>query len=286
VQREINTFQIGETTIEYSIIGKGQQHILLFHGGHSNCCEEFGYETLLSSGYSIITPSRAGYGKTSSILDLKQACSLYKALLDHLQVEKVHVIAVSAGGPTGICFVSMYPECVYSITFQCAVTKPWLTPNDKEFKVGQRIFKPSVEKWTWKMIAAMSNLFPNLTFKMMYTSFSTLPFTEVRKRLDGNHAEDLRKMNNRQRSYSGFLIDLEQTQKDYSTELAAITAPTLIMHSQNDGSVPLSHPEYVKKLIPNAEMLLLDSWGHLIWIGKHASEYDEGLISFLSRHKY
>ncbi len=283
MHREIGLFQSGDMALEYSVLGKGSP-VLIFHGGHSNCQEEFGYQTLQSSGYGIITPSRAGYGHTSPIADLKQACRLYLSLLDQLSIGKVHVIAVSAGGPSGILFCSMFPDRVSSFTLQSAVTKPWLGPDDKAYKMAKRIFKPETEKRTWQMLAAMNNRMPKLTFRMMASSFSRLPYPEIRKRLDDQSLEAFRKMNNRQRSYSGFMIDLEQTGHDYSKELAAIETPTLIMHSQNDGSVPLSHPENAKQLIPRSELCILDSWGHLIWMGKHAAEYDRALIAFLSRH--
>jgi pimeloyl-ACP methyl ester carboxylesterase len=283
MNRIVNTINIGELSLEYSVIGEGP-YIMLFHGGHSNCHEEFGYQTLVAAGYSIITPSRSGYSNTSSVPDLRQALGMYVALLDHLQAEKVHVIAVSAGGPTGICFAAMYPGRIASLTFQCAVTKPWLTPNDKAYKIGRRIFKPSIEKKTWKMLATMNNLLPHLAFRLMLSSFSKLSFSQVRERLGDRYDEDFRRMNNRQRSYSGFLIDLEETQKDYTTELIKITAPTLIMQSKNDSAVSLSHAEYVKSHMPDAELFVLDSWGHLIWIGKHAHEYDQKLLSFLSGH--
>nr|WP_188996151.1 alpha/beta hydrolase [Paenibacillus nasutitermitis] len=273
----------GASMLEYSVTGKGIP-ILLFHGGHSGCLEEFGFQRLVESGYSIITPSRSGYSSTSPIKDLKQACVNYKLLLDHLAIKKVHVIAVSAGGPTGIVFCSLFPDRVLSFTLQSAVTKPWLTPDDKVYKMAKRMFRPKTEKRTWKMLAAMNNLLPKLTFRMMAQSFSKLPFSEVRKRLDSQSIEMFRKMNNRQRSYSGFYIDLEQTQQDYSKELGDIQAPTLIMHSQNDSSVSLSHPNHAKTLLSKSEMCILDSWGHLIWIGKHAAEFDAALISFISRY--
>ncbi|WP_274363537.1 alpha/beta fold hydrolase [Paenibacillus thermotolerans] len=283
MQREVSIFKIEDVTLQYSVSGKGKA-ILLFHGGHSGCQEEFGYEALLHSGYSIITPSRAGYGDTSPMTDIRQACRLYNSLLDNLSIDKVHVVAVSAGGPTGIVFCSMFPDRIASFTLQSAVTKQWLTPKDKEYKLARRIFKPETEKRTWKMLATMNNVLPRFTFRMMASSFSKLPYSEIRKRLDDKSVEAFRQMNNRQRSYSGFFIDLEQTTLDYTKELASIQAPTLIMHSQYDSSVPLSHPENAKALIPRSETCILDSWGHLIWIGKHAAEYDHALISFLSRH--
>ncbi|MEK5059205.1 alpha/beta hydrolase [Paenibacillus sp. FSL H7-0326] len=280
--REVNLLRTRDVTVEYSVMGTGEP-ILLFHGGHSNCHEEFGYTRLLEAGYSIITPSRAGYGQTSDITDLKKACCMYHNILDHLAVEKVHIIAVSAGGPTGIMFSAMFPDRVASLTLQCAVTKPWLTPQHREYKVAKLIFSPSSEKRTWKIVATLTNLLPKLTFRMMASSFSTLPYSEVKKRLDHGYIEQFRKMNNRQRSYSGFLIDLEQNQCEYFAQMRLIQAPTLIMHSNHDSSVPISHPQTARELIPHSEMCILDSWGHLIWIGKHAAEYDDALISFLTR---
>lgn len=75
--------------LEYSVVGDGNP-ILVFHGGHSNCKDEFGYEKLIEEGFSIITPSRAGYGETSSIIgeNLNLACKAYVKLLDYLNIEK------------------------------------------------------------------------------------------------------------------------------------------------------------------------------------------------------
>lgn len=281
MNRRVNTIRMGETQLEYSITGEGTP-ILLFHGGHSNCYEEFGYKSLVSSGYSIITPSRAGYGQTSSVHDLEQACFIYNTLLDHLQVKKVHVIAVSAGGPTGIRYSAMFPERVTSLTLQCAVAKLWHSPKDKEYKMGRLIFKPNIEKMTWSMLAKFNRLFPRAAFKMMLPSFSQLSLTKALERMNEQSAAELSQMYDRQRSHSGFLIDLEQTQDDYAGELTRITAPALIMHSRNDNAVPVSHAEHAAKHIPHSELYILDSWGHLIWIGKHADDYEAKLLSFLS----
>ncbi|TWL43763.1 hypothetical protein CHCC15543_1441 [Bacillus licheniformis] len=69
MKRSIGTFEIDGLTIEYSRVGEGKP-ILVMHGGHSNCREEF------ESRFSIITPSRAGYGRTSKEIgdSLELAC--------------------------------------------------------------------------------------------------------------------------------------------------------------------------------------------------------------------
>lgn len=220
MDREIVLFSIDDMVIEYSVIGKGEP-ILVFHGGHSNCQEEFGYQELLENGFSIITPTRPGYGKSSKEIgsNLKEACAFYMFLLNHLKIKKVHVLAISAGGPTGIYFAAHYPENVRSLTLQSAVTKKWLTPKDKEYIAAKVLFRPLTENITWHLVSMMNNLFPDFTFKQMFSSFSTLTFEEAKSKIAKADIEAVRKMNNRQRSGSGFLIDLNQVNEISAEDL-------------------------------------------------------------------
>ncbi|QIW78667.1 alpha/beta fold hydrolase [Bacillus tequilensis] len=281
MKRQVKTITFEGHTLEYSVTGKGAP-ILVMHGGHSNCYEEFGYTALIEQGYSIITPSRPGYGRTSKEIgkSLANACRFYAKLIDHLQIDKVHVIAISAGGPSGICFASHYPERVHTLTLQSAVTKEWLTPKDPEYKTGRILFGPPVEKWIWKLISALNNAFPRLMFQALSPQFSTLSFQRIKSLMDEKDIEAFRKMNSRQRSREGFLIDLTQTAA-FSDELQAISCPVLIMQSVYDGLVNLSHAHHAKEHIPDASLCMLHSWGHLIWLGKEAAETDRILLEFL-----
>lgn len=248
MKRRVETITFDGGTLEYSVTGKGTP-ILVMHGGHSNCYEEFGYTALIEQGYSIITPSRPGYGRTSKEIgkSLANACRFYVKLLDHLQIESVHVIAISAGGPSGICFASHYPERVNTLTLQSAVTKEWLTPKDTEYKLGEILFRPPVEKWIWKLISSLNNAFPRLMFRAMSPQFSTLPFQRIKSLMNEKDIEAFRKMNSRQRSGEGFLIDLSQTAAVSLKDLQAIICPVLIMQSVYDGLLDLSHAHHAKE---------------------------------------
>ncbi|MCM2677425.1 alpha/beta fold hydrolase [Alkalicoccobacillus plakortidis] len=285
MERRIETFCKNGLTLEYSIIGKGEP-ILIMHGGHSNCNEEFGYKALIDNGFSIITPSRPGYGNSSKEVgkSLAIACEFYMELLNHLNINKVHLIAMSAGGPSGLCFASKYQNVVCSLTLQSAVTKEWLTIKDKEYKAARILFHPRTEKYTWKLISSVNNLFPQFIFNQMFPSFSKLTRDEAMNELSKEDVEEIRKMNNRQRSGHGFLIDLSQINELSTENLQAITCPTLIMHSKHDSSVPLEHPYFAHEKISNSELHLLDTWGHLIWLGKSKRNTDEILMDFLKSH--
>lgn len=212
------------------------------------------------------------------------ACDYYAKLLTYLNLKKVHLLAISAGGPSGICFAASYPEKVRSFILQSAVTKEWLTPQDKEYKAAKLLFHPNTEKWTWKLLASMNRVFPKFIFKQMFPQFSNLTFREAKEKIRKEDIDEIRKMNNRQRSGHGFFIDLQQINAISISDLQAVTCPTLIMHSKHDGSVPLEHPYFAHKNISDSELCLLNTWGHLIWLGQSSNETDENLISFLTSH--
>nr|WP_295974857.1 alpha/beta hydrolase [uncultured Bacillus sp.] len=92
-------------------------------------------------------------------------------------------------------------------------------------------------------------------------------------------------MNNRQRSGCGFFIDLAQANEITAKDLQTVSCPTLIMHSKHDSSVPLEHAYNAEENIPSSKLTLLDTWGHLIWLGKLAHITDDILITFLRSHK-
>ncbi len=119
----------------------------------------------------------------------------------------------------------------------------------------------------------------------MFPSFSKLKYSEAKAKINEGDVEAIRKMNNRQRSSFGFFIDLKQVNELTIEDVQTVTCPTLIMHSKNDASVPLEHAYFAQDNIPSSEICILDSWGHLIWLGNSSDETDESIISFLKTNK-
>lgn len=129
------TSQLAQTAkgqIEYVLQGEGATCLLL-HGGHSNCFEMFGTEEILAADMSALVPSRPGYGKTASSVghSAGDAAEAMIALLDALSLDKVSILAISAGGPTGLHLTALYPERVNKLVLESAVTKRWLKPHHR-----------------------------------------------------------------------------------------------------------------------------------------------------------
>lgn len=267
--------------IEYRLVGTGQQICVLLHGGHSNCFEELGTQEILRTGLTALIPSRPGYGKTPAHVGntAEESAEAIIALLDSLAIQSVSVVAVSAGGPTGLYLASRYPERINKLVLESAVTKRWLKLSDPLYKIAKIIFGRNMQHLTWAMTRLFVRISPNLIFRQMIPSFTTLKPKDVLTSLSAQDKAAFKNMLMRSSSGSGFMLDLEHR---VPTEiLAKIKTPTLIVHSKNDHSVLFEHAEHAQRTIQQAELYEAQTWGHLIWLGDGSQAVFEKVSHFL-----
>jgi pimeloyl-ACP methyl ester carboxylesterase len=138
--------QIAQTSkgpIEYTLLGSGPV-VLACHGTSSNCFSTDTSSPLVEAGFSVLTPSRPGYGRTPlsvgpSAADAAQALI---ALLDSLEVRTCAVVAISGGGPTGVALAAGFPERVTRLVLAEAVTYPENRPNEPGYKNQVAFYGP------------------------------------------------------------------------------------------------------------------------------------------------
>jgi pimeloyl-ACP methyl ester carboxylesterase len=70
--------------------------------------------------------------------------------------------------------------------------------------------------------------------------------------------------------------------KPFGFELDAITMPTLVVHGRLDQFVPLSHGQWLSRVIPGAASWLLDDEAHLSLLGNRLSDVHAWLLAQLA----
>lgn len=250
--------------VEYTLLGNGRP-ILIVVGGHTNCKETIFHKGLDPDEFCFVTPSRPGYGLTP-LTDQnrtpKGTSDLFVALLDELKIEKTIVVGISAGGLTALEIAANYPERVENLILISALTKKWFVKTDSVYKGAKKIFAPKIESITWFFYRLFFRLFPNLMTKTMFKQLSTFRPVQFTK----DEFQELKQMTLIMRSYQGFDNDLDQ--KIDQEILKTIKCPTLILHSENDNSVDLSHAQNAKDNIRNSKLVTFNNhWGHLLWLG-------------------
>jgi pimeloyl-ACP methyl ester carboxylesterase len=132
--------------------------------------------------------------------------------------------------------------------------------------------------------------FPAPFARMVITAASDLPPDEIA--LKANQiAADPRQMNHLHKlvnnlvplgmRQTGLRNDLEQLARLPRYPLEHIHAQTLVIHGRFDTAVPYSQAQFVTETVPNADLITLETSGHLIWLGDEWKDVEPRLVKFL-----
>jgi len=265
--------------IEYTLLGSGPV-ILACHGTSSDCYSHEGAAPLLEAGFSILTPSRPGYGRTplQSGRTAAQAAEALVGLLDCLNIQQCSVMAISGGGPTGIALAANHPERVRCLALVAAISRPEERPNEPGYQ-QQKTFYGPLHGVMWGMLRMLSRSSPERLARQTMTIFSTHDPEDSMRRLSRQDVETIGRFYRGRSSRKGALNDLTHTAG--KELLQKIRMPTLVVHSREDASVPFSHAEWSLEHIAGAELCEAGFTGHFFWVGPGYGEISQRLAAFV-----
>jgi pimeloyl-ACP methyl ester carboxylesterase len=264
--------------IEYRSVGQGPA-VLVLNGGHTNCHSPLGHEPFfLAQGYQLIVPSRPGYGRTPSSTG-KRAEAFADALvslLDHLQLDRVIVVGISAGGPTALQLAGRHRQRVSKVILQNAATDGRYASGMIRF-LTYVFFNPVLEGVVWAAFRGLGRVAPQAALKSILLGLSCLPPNQVLAMMSPAQQQAALAFLLASRSGSGFLHDIHH----HCGDLGRITAPVLIITSKYDGLVDSSHATYAHTHIPQAQLFVSEAESHLMWFSSHDHEIRAKMQEFL-----
>ncbi len=249
--------------LEYLVGGAEGPWVLLVHGaGGGYDLGELMAEILLGDGFRWVAPSRFGY--LGSVVPAEATpdtqAEAYAWLLDGLGVDEVAVVALSAGGASGLLFALRYPERVTSLTLVSAgvtrVGDPEQADADWKGRMLVRLFSHDFPYW------AVTTLFEGRFIELMGAD------RNVVRRLTTDEGRWVRRLMESMRPASmrsqGARFDnLAPLPGD---RIAGIEAPTLVIHGEDDRLQLFENARFAEATISDAQLLRFETGGHLVAI--------------------
>lgn len=213
----------------------------------------------LKDSYRCIAPDCRGHGASSynGTFTVEDVAADHKAVLDHLGINKCHVVGLSMGGPIALCLNTKWPDIAQSMVLADAFAR--IRPGGED-----RIYA------TQEAVAYLSMR----EFGSQYAGDRLMPSTDI-ERLD-ELADEIAKC-----PPKGYVDTVRSVfTYDASGDLAKVTVPTLILIGDSDDATPMAESEYIREGIAGSEIKVIPDAGHLSTIDSPA-EFTAELKAFL-----
>ncbi len=213
--------------MHYAVYGAGEgTPILMIHGGLAHA-DIWGAQVAdLMADHKVIVADTRGHGRSThdgSTYAYELLADDYLALLDHLEVEAVHLVGWSDGANIGFAISTTAPERLASHFAHAG-------------NVTLDGIDPSVE--TNELFGAYVG--------MMAEDYAVLSPTP-----DGFDG------------FVGAITEMWGTEKPGGVDsLKTISVPTLVVQSEHDEAILMEHSELIAETIPGAELLVMEDVSH------------------------
>ena len=243
---------------------RNPQTILLCHGNNESHQAWYGWVPHLARQYRVVRPDMRGFGASTPMArdfpwTLDVVINDYLKLLDHLGIQRFHLVGAKIGGVIGRAFAARYPDRVHTLT---VVGSPPPIRADAATRAARvrEVEELGIEHWARRSMGArLGSTFPKAGVEwwikyMARTSIAT---------------------------EAGFAATINFS--DITEDVKNIKCPMLVITTQESGLASVAETRAWQEQVPHSELVVLpgDSF--------HAAATDadacaRALLAFVGRH--
>ncbi len=268
--------RVNGVSLYYNDSGKGFPLLLLMGLGMDSTGWMFQVPAFAKK-FRVVAPDNRGCGLSDKPKDPYSTRMMAEdavALLDHLSIEKAHVVGASMGGMIAQEVALGWPERVSRLVLACTYARPdplakSLVERGMKTLLGGVADLRSVDPSKTRVDRIAEFMLPLVLSKEFYEKNKALvvPFMQ----------EVLKKA-----SVEGFLGQVVATQEhDAAERLPSICAPTLVMTGTKDILVQPKNSEFLASRIPGARLVKIDGGSHGFNF-ERPEEFNRAVLDFLA----
>jgi pimeloyl-ACP methyl ester carboxylesterase len=246
--------------IEYAEGGVGPP-VLVIHGSGGGFDQgELLARAVLDERSHWIAPSRFGYLRSTFQpgATFDDQAHAYAFLLDHLGIGRAAVVTLSHGGPSALLFAVLHPDRVASLTLISAGVAS--SDDANQARANQQgsaltgIFQRDFRYW------AVTTALRGWFFQLMGAPPAVIAGLTPEQRLLADQIVDF--MNPVSPRAAGVAFDNRAAMPNQ--RIAAVRAPTLILHARDDTLQLYRNAEFAAATISGSRLVSFDHGGHLV----------------------
>ena len=266
--------KINGIEMNYELDGNGDETIVILNGIMMSTASWIDFVPVYTdkNDYQLLRVDFRDQGQSDKYeedYDVSIHVEDLKALLDYLDINKVHLVGISYGAMVAILFEMEYSEMVNTLIL-----------SNTEAEVSKYLQAVST---IWENAAEMNDPIKFFEFSMpfIYSDFfynNNFEWMQERK-------EALSKVLTKE--WFDSLIRLSKSSKyfDVSDKLTEVSSPTLLIGGSRDQLTPVYEMEKMQDEIPEAKMLIIKDAGHASCYEK-MDEFNTAVLGFIAVNGY
>jgi pimeloyl-ACP methyl ester carboxylesterase len=275
------TIETSFGTMEYAVMGEGEP-LLIVHGAEGGFDQGLDMTGAMAErGYRLIVPSRFGYLRSTMPNNPTTAmqADAYIQLLDHLGIDKVVVVGISAGAWSSLQFAIHHPDrCRALVLLVPADYLPAGTTIHGGTVVSAMVHSNFV---AWALLKLMPIMPGGMTRMMLGTDAAVVRAAEPSEKARVRQVlEHLLPVSQR---IAGMNLDIKTAATHDPYAIEKITCPVLTISDEDDRFGTASRAKYIATGVPDGRAKIYPTGGHAL-VG-HFADAQREIASFLQKEK-
>jgi pimeloyl-ACP methyl ester carboxylesterase len=264
-------------TLEYTVMGEGEPTLVVHGaaGGFDQSIDMSG--PMAGRGYQLIAPSRFGYLR--STMPKKPSTAMqadaYAQLLDHLGIDKVAVVGISAGAWSSMQFAIRHPERCRALVLLVPANYLPAGASIHGGAIVRAIFDSDFVAWVaLKLMPIMPG---GMTRMMLGTDATVVRAAEPSEKARVQQVlEHLLPVSLR---FAGMQFDIKTAATHEPYPIEKIACPVLTISAEDDRFGTATRAKYIVGSVPDGRAVIFPTGGHAL-VGHYADTLRE-ITSFL-----
>ncbi len=264
--------KINDVEINYKLDGDGNETVVILNGIMMSTASWQDFVPFYKKNnhqlLRVDFRDQGGSSKYEKDYDVSIHVEDLKGLLDHLNIDKVHIVGISYGAMVGILFELKYSEMVSTLIL-----------SNTEAKVTQYL-KSVSNVWEEASRLKDGKKFFKFSMPFIYSDYfynNNWEWLEEREDVLANSLTD---------EWFEALIRLSKSSKDFDImdEVENIKSPTLLIAGSRDQLTPVYEMNKIYERIEDAKMLIIQNAGHASCYEK-MDEFNTAVLGFIAVNK-
>ena len=256
-------YEAGGHRIWWEYFGHGDREaVCLLNGLAMHTKAWYGFLPELQPDYDVILYDYLGQGDSScpdephSIPDF---CHYLTGILDHLGIERIHLMGISYGGFIGLDYGRLYQERLHTLTLSGI-----LLSHERQFEMYQELSLLFYRSGPVAFEIYTHYLYEKIFGEPFLRAVPAETLEDMRRRFHERYQDRVHSLVRLTEAQNPFFEGLEERMDEYR----AVETPVLLVSGEQDRVMPLWQQKQMLDVFPDARFELIEDSGHLVYMEK------------------